>query len=233
MSLSIASRIVGDVAVLTCTGRLVEGDESAALDRQLSEVLADYRFVVLNLGGAPFIDSASLGVLVKHQNRARADGGAIALCSVPSKIREVLTVTRLHTVFPMYDTEQEACLATYPTSPPAPREGLEVDILCVDPSKDLLAYIRQVLLQAGYGVTSTDNLADAQLLIRAMRPHLVVLGASLASGQSQLTAAQAAQTARHGETLRLLNLSPSFARDDAGEAGRGLLAQVSEALSSS
>ena len=51
MSLSIACRIVGDVAIVTCTGRLVEGEESAALDRQLSEVLTDYRFVVLNLSG--------------------------------------------------------------------------------------------------------------------------------------------------------------------------------------
>src|SRR4051794_40859682 len=86
MPLSVQSRPVGDVTVITCRGRIIEGPESAALQEHVG-VQSHDRCIVLNLCEVDFIDSSGLGLLVRLLTRCRAAGGDLKLCAVPGRIR--------------------------------------------------------------------------------------------------------------------------------------------------
>lgn len=97
--------------------------------------------------------------------------------------------------------------------------SLDIDIVCVDPSADILAYLREVLRRAGYGVTTTTNVADSRILIRATRPKVVVVG----SGMRSLLADELSGS-------RVVELSAHFSTEDAGEAAQQVLDQVGAAI---
>jgi anti-sigma B factor antagonist len=227
MSLSLQDRRIGDVTVVTLTGRIVEGPASAAL-RQHLEGLAQHPCVVLNFGGVDFIDSSGLGLLVRLLTRSRAAGGDLKLCEVSSRIREVLRITRLDTLFEMPNSEALAVQAFYQhgASTPASRR-LGTDILCIGRSVDVQAYVRELLGTAGYGVMTVSNLSDALTLIKATRPKLVVMGADLFNaGDSR------AREAFRGvdPTLAMIELPADFSGHDAGVAAERLLDQVRTTL---
>jgi anti-sigma B factor antagonist len=94
--------------VVTCHGRIVLGEEAAGLRDTLKKVLTTSRQVVLNLAGVDYIDSSGLGTLVGVYSSARAAGADIKLTGVGQRLRDVLQITKLVTVFEVYDTEQEA-----------------------------------------------------------------------------------------------------------------------------
>ena len=87
----------------------------------------------------------------------------------------------------------------------------------------MLAYVCEILRQAGFGVLSSDNLPDALMLLRAVRPKAVVIS-------SVLRAARATGTAESFNTLAdalgVIELSADFSHRDAGEAGERLLDRV-------
>ena len=99
MPLSLQSRRVGDITVVTCSGRIVEGDESATLQKHFDDLLPDDPYILLDLGGVQFIDSSGLGLLVRFLARTRTANGGLKLCAVPDTIAEVLRVTKLATIF--------------------------------------------------------------------------------------------------------------------------------------
>src|ERR1041384_510397 len=99
MTLSLRNRQVGDISVVTCTGRLIEGPEANALRQRLTDLLAFDPRVVLDLGGIDFIDSSGLGLLVRMLTRAQAQRGDIKLCAVPRELAKILKVTRLGALF--------------------------------------------------------------------------------------------------------------------------------------
>ena len=224
MPIWLSSRRLGDITIVHCSGRIVEGDESTDLERLMDALLPDGPYVILHLGDVDFIDSSGLGLLVRYLTRARKARGTLKLCAVSPKVAEVLRVTHLQPVFESYETEADAIGAIYrrAQSTDAPfRFG--TDILCADESEDLQAYLGELLGQAGYGVITAGNVADALILLQATRPKLVVISARL-----RLTSgAQAAETlhwlARAGA---LVELPPDFSRRDAGEAGRKLLDRI-------
>jgi anti-sigma B factor antagonist len=108
MSLKVETRQVGGISVVTCHGRIVLGEEAAGLRDTLKKVLTTSRQVVLNLSGVDYIDSSGLGTLVGVYSSARAGGADIKLTGVGQRLRDVLQITKLVTVFEVYDTEQEA-----------------------------------------------------------------------------------------------------------------------------
>jgi anti-sigma B factor antagonist len=206
-------------------GQIAEGVESAALNDYLTDLLSDQPYVVLDLGGVVFIDSGGLGLLVRLLNRNRRTRGDLKLCAVPPPIVEILRITRLRTIFESYATAAEAIAAFYQpsTSVNIVDDRFTTDILCVDTSEDVLAYVRQLLLQDGYGVLTASNLPDARILLTATQPKLLILGAGL----------DAATGTRVAETFKriapgqvVIQLSDDFSHRDAGEAGRELLEQV-------
>jgi anti-sigma B factor antagonist len=112
MTLKIESRQADGVTIMSCQGRIVFGEEAAALRENLKRVLSSTRQVVLNLAGVSYIDSGGLGTLVGVYSSARASGAEIKLTGLGQRLRDVLQITKLVTVFEVYDTEQEA-IATF------------------------------------------------------------------------------------------------------------------------
>src|SRR5262245_36206457 len=113
MPLTLATRYVGDVAVVTCRGRIVEGPESAALTQILADVAAENPCILLNMGAVDAIDSSGLGLLVRFLSRLRNAGGDLVLCAVSRRVAEALRVTKLTTIFNGYDSEDEAVRGFY------------------------------------------------------------------------------------------------------------------------
>ena len=109
MALKITSREVEGVAVLALEGRIVLGEESNALRENVKKLLAENKKdLVLNMSNVTYIDSAGLGTLVAAHHSARSQGAALKLSNLGSKFQEVLQVTRLLTVFEVFDSEAAA-----------------------------------------------------------------------------------------------------------------------------
>lgn len=111
MNLKIESRQMDGVTIVSCTGRIVFGDEANALRENLKSILKSSRQIVLNLSGVSYIDSGGLGTLVGAYSSARSAGADIKLTGLGQRIRDVLQITKLVTVFEVYDNEQQAVKA--------------------------------------------------------------------------------------------------------------------------
>jgi len=108
MTLKIETRPENAVTVVSCSGRITFGDEAMALRESIKKILVESRQVVLNLSGVSYIDSGGLGTLVGVYSSARAAGADIKLTGLGQRLRDVLQITKLVTVFEVYDTEQQA-----------------------------------------------------------------------------------------------------------------------------
>jgi anti-sigma B factor antagonist len=109
MQLKIGIRKLNDgILVVDCAGRIVFGDETAALRDQVRNLLTDGARVVLNLADVTYIDSGGLGTLVALYTTARNAGGAVKLARLTQRVDDLLQVTKLLTVFEVYASEEEA-----------------------------------------------------------------------------------------------------------------------------
>ena len=111
MTLKIDSHPVSGITVVTCHGRIVFGDESNYLRDKLKGILASSRQVILDLSDVSYIDSGGLGTLVGLYSSARSAGADVKLVGLNQRIRDVLQITKLVTVFEVYDTEAQAITA--------------------------------------------------------------------------------------------------------------------------
>jgi anti-sigma B factor antagonist len=221
--LSFTSHRADDITVVKCTGRIVEGAESAALQQHVNDLVIENPYVLLDLGDVDFIDSSGLGLLVRCVLRTRNAKGIFKVCGVSPRISEALKVTKLDTVFESYGSEAEAIAGFYRLSSAGDAPALTANILCVEHSLDVLAYVAALLRQAGYQVVTTSNLADGLTLLTATRPKLVVIGSTLRAARDT-RAAEAFNTL--ADTLAVIELPAEFSSHDAGEAGRQFLDQV-------
>jgi|SRR5215831_6129673 len=108
MPLELATRSVAGSTVISCSGRIVLGEESAKLRHVIKEELAECNRIVLDLGGVTHIDSTGLGALAGLHTSARKAGGNIKLANANSHLYDVLGVTRLLTIFELYNTAEDA-----------------------------------------------------------------------------------------------------------------------------
>lgn len=223
------TRKIGDVVLVTCSGRIIAGPQSESLRDQVKKLLPEDRDIVLHLGEVTFIDSSGLGLLVRLLASARAAGGDIKLCNVPREIHHTLKITNLITLFNTHETQVEAIEAFYQHttfSSSVTRSG--VAILCVDRSTDVLAYLRELLLRAGYNPLTNSNIHDSLILLTAARPKLVILGPNPPSehpGQIWERFRKAAMC------LPVVELERDFSSREAGQAGSQLLGTVRALLS--
>ncbi len=111
MTLKLDSREVDGVTVVNCQGRIVFGEESSHLRDYLKQILASSRKMILNFSGVSYIDSGGLGTLVGVYSSARSAGADIKLTGLGQRLRDVLQITKLVTVFEVYDNEQQAIAA--------------------------------------------------------------------------------------------------------------------------
>jgi anti-sigma B factor antagonist len=111
MNLKIDMRVVDGIAIMSCHGRVMFGEEATVLRDSLKEALKKTPRLVLNLSDVTYIDSGGLGTLVGVYSSARAAGADIKLTGLGQRLRDVLQITKLATVFQVFDTEQEALAA--------------------------------------------------------------------------------------------------------------------------
>ena len=108
MQLSLNTRTVDGVLVVDCHGRIVFGEESAMLRDTIRKLIAENKRIVLNLSGVNYIDSGGLGTLVSLYTTAHNSGGSIKLCNLTQRVGDLLQVTKLVTIFEVYDSEGQA-----------------------------------------------------------------------------------------------------------------------------
>jgi anti-sigma B factor antagonist len=107
--MEIAERTAGDVTILDVTGKMTlgEGDEILK-DKVHSLSLQGHKKIVLNLAGVPYIDSAGLGEIVRTYTTVSREGGSLKLLGLTKRITDLLSITKLLTVFETYDNEADA-----------------------------------------------------------------------------------------------------------------------------
>ena len=105
----IEERAIGDVMVLDLKGRVTlgEGDELLK-DKVNSLINQGQKKLVLNLADVPYIDSAGLGEIVQAYATMSKGGGALKLLNTTKRIKDLLAITKLLTVFECHDNEAEA-----------------------------------------------------------------------------------------------------------------------------
>lgn len=108
MQLKLSTRIVDGIAVLDCAGRIVFGDESSLLRDAVRKLINENKRIVLNLSGVNYIDSGGLGTLIALYTTAHKAGGSIKLANLTERVVDLLQITKLLTVFEVYDSEEKA-----------------------------------------------------------------------------------------------------------------------------
>lgn len=108
MQLRMSTRTLDGVMVVDCSGRLVFGEESASLRDTVKKLLAHSPKVVLNLHDVTHVDSGGLGTLVSLYTTARNAGGAVKLARLTQRVGDLLQITKLLTIFDIYDDEVKA-----------------------------------------------------------------------------------------------------------------------------
>jgi anti-sigma B factor antagonist len=107
--MQIEERAVGDVVVLDLKGKITlgEGDELLK-DKVNSLVNQGHKKIILNLADVPYIDSAGLGEVVRTYTTVSRQGGSLKLLNLTKRITDLLSITKLLTVFETFDSENEA-----------------------------------------------------------------------------------------------------------------------------
>jgi anti-sigma B factor antagonist len=107
--MQIEERIVGDVTILDLKGKITLGEGDEALkDKINSLTLQNRRQILLNLEGVPYIDSAGLGEVVRTYTTVSRQGGQLKLINLTKRIEDLLSITKLLTVFETFDDEASA-----------------------------------------------------------------------------------------------------------------------------
>ena len=108
MQLKLSTRTKDGILVVDCNGRIVFGEESSLLRDEVKKLLPENNRIVLNLGEVNYIDSGGLGTLVALHTSAQKADGTIKLARLTKRVGDLLQVTKLLTVFDVYDSEAEA-----------------------------------------------------------------------------------------------------------------------------
>src|SRR5437667_871679 len=106
----ISERTVGDVMIVDVSGKVTLGDGGDVVlkDKMSSLVQQGHKKVVLNLGDVSYVDSAGLGAIVQSYATMNKNGGSLKLMNTTKRIKDLLSITKLLTVFDTYDSEAEA-----------------------------------------------------------------------------------------------------------------------------
>ena len=107
--MKIDSRMVGDVHILDCSGKIILGEGTMAVRNTVLDILkTGGRKIVLNLADVNYIDSPGVGELVSSYTTVFNQGGQLKLLCLTKKIQEVLAITKLVTVFQVHNSETDS-----------------------------------------------------------------------------------------------------------------------------
>jgi anti-sigma B factor antagonist len=109
MSMKVAIRQVDGITILDLSGRITLGEGSITLRDSVHEVLAKgSKKILLNLGDTSYIDSSGIGELVSAFTSVKNAGGELKLLNLTKKVHDLLQITKLYTVFDIWDNEASA-----------------------------------------------------------------------------------------------------------------------------
>jgi len=107
--MEISERKVGDIIIVDIIGKMVASENPGRLkDKVTSLVFQGNKKVILNLGNVSYMDSSGLGEMVACHGSAVRGGGEVKLANTGKKIKDLLIMTKLLTVFDSHDSEQDA-----------------------------------------------------------------------------------------------------------------------------
>jgi len=109
VSIKLDVRQVGDVAVVDVAGRIILGEGSSALRDSLRDMVSKgQKKILLNLGEVSYIDSSGIGELVSGFTSVTNNGGQLKLLSLTKRVKDLLQITKLYTVFDVHESEASA-----------------------------------------------------------------------------------------------------------------------------
>lgn len=107
--LNIKQRQAGDVMIMDLDGEVRIGDSATALRSVIRELVArGHSKMLLNLGGVRYIDSSGIGELIASYTTVGRNGGQLKLLNLTDKVQDLLVITKLLTVFDVYENEADA-----------------------------------------------------------------------------------------------------------------------------
>ena len=109
MSVKLTTRQVGDVTVVDVAGRITLGEGSSALRESLRDLVGkNQKKILLNLGDVTYIDSSGIGELVSGFTTVTNSGGSLKLLNLNKRVKDLLQITKLYTVFDVHEDEAGA-----------------------------------------------------------------------------------------------------------------------------
>jgi anti-sigma B factor antagonist len=113
VSVKLTPRQVGDVTVIDAAGRITLGEGSSTFRDSIKDLTAKgHKKILLNLGDVSYIDSSGIGELVSGFTTVANLGGHLKLLNLTKRIQDLLQITKLYTVFEVFDDEA-AALASF------------------------------------------------------------------------------------------------------------------------
>lgn len=107
--MDIKERVVEGVSVLDLSGKIVLGEGDIQVKDRIKGLLGDgQKRILLNLADVSYIDSAGLGSLISSYATVKREGGQLKLVNLTKRVRDLLAITKLITVFDTYDDEKDA-----------------------------------------------------------------------------------------------------------------------------
>jgi len=105
----IEERVIGDITVLDLKGKMTLGEGDELLKDKINSLIHQgQKKLLLNLEGVPYVDSAGLGEIVRTYTTVSRQGGNLKLVNLTKRITDLLSITKLLTVFETFDNEPEA-----------------------------------------------------------------------------------------------------------------------------
>jgi anti-sigma B factor antagonist len=109
VSVKLTTRQVGDVTVVDVAGRITLGEGSSALREALRDLVTkNQKKILLNLGDVTYIDSSGIGELVSGFTTVTNSGGSLKLLNLNKRVKDLLQITKLYTVFDVHEDEAAA-----------------------------------------------------------------------------------------------------------------------------
>jgi anti-sigma B factor antagonist len=109
MSVKLTNRQVGDVTVIDVAGRITLGEGSSTLRDALRDLVkTDHKKILLNLKEVSYIDSSGIGELVSAYTTITNQGGHLKLLGLTHRVKDLLQITKLYTVFDVHEDEAHA-----------------------------------------------------------------------------------------------------------------------------
>jgi anti-sigma B factor antagonist len=113
VSFNIVSRQVDGLTILDLRGKIILGEGSVTLRDSIRNLISNgSKSILVNLGEVTYMDSSGLGELVGAYTSATNQGASLKLLNLTKKVHDLLQITKLYTVFDIYDNEEDA-IASY------------------------------------------------------------------------------------------------------------------------